>query len=209
MTHVPNILVVDDYEFYRKGLVLALKSFHGVHIIGEASSGEECLNAINKIPVDIILMDLQMMPGMDGIETAKKAFRQKRDLKIIGLTEVVNGPLVREAIDIGFNGLLLKGANAAELEHTLQNIIKGNKSFSSELMATLFQKRQLDINSRITKKEKEVLLLIEKGMTNQQIADKFNVSLRSVTNYRSSLYKRAGVNNGILLVNWAKDNKFI
>lgn len=210
MTSISTILVIDDHEFSRKGLILALKEFPDVKVIGEVSSGSECLEIIQKTHIDIILMSIRMS-GMNGIETAKKVIQKKPETKVIAMIDFIEDENIKNVIDAElFSGVLLKNIGSAELKHALHNVINGKIFYSPELIGVLSAGKRLGKPSiHLTKRETEILQLVAKGLTNQKIADKLNVSIRTITNHRANMHKKIGVSNTIHLISWGIKNNIL
>ena len=208
MLQTANILIADDHEFYRKGLISALKNIPGVKVIGEVSNGHECLNFIKSQPVDIILMDLNM-PVLNGIKTAFRAFGIIPLVKIIALTEFVEETNVHEILRLGFAGLVTKDIDSAGLIHAVEEVIKGNNYYSPSVMDVIIRDRDSKDSKKLTKREMHIIKLVAQGLTNQEIADILNVAYRTITNHRANMHKKTGVRNTIQLLSWGMKNKLI
>jgi DNA-binding NarL/FixJ family response regulator len=202
MAHIKNLIIVDDHEFFRKGVMLTLERFSFIKIIAEASNGLEFMELLKKKPVDIVLMDINM-PGMDGVETTKKALEVNPNLKIIALTMFGEEQYLESMIDAGASGFILKNIDAAGLEYALKTVSEGKNYYSPEVMNFFANKRSKKNQTRLTKRETEILEYVAKGLTNQQIANTLYVSLRTITNHRANMHKKVGVKNTIGLLSWA------
>lgn len=213
MTDKLKIIVVDDHEFFRKGLVFALNKLKYVEVIAEASNGQEFLTILETKPVDIVLMDISM-PTLNGKEASKLALSRFPDLKIIILSSHQDETSLEEMIEIGVKGFLLKNIDKDTLDHALQLVANNNPYFSDEFMP-YFTKQYLSTKNQsnsiqLTKREMEILQHIALGYTNLEIAEKLFISMRTVTNHRASLYQKTGTNNTASLLalaikrNWVK-----
>ena len=207
--NISRVIIVDDHEFFRKGVILTLNRFPFIKVVGEASSGENFLEVIKQIDTDIVLMDIKMT-GMDGIETTIKALDFKPELKIVALTMFGEEQYLESMIDAGAVGFLLKNIDAAGLEYALRMVSDGKNYYSQELM-DYFVKKQRPSKDEITltKREIEILQMVSEGLTNQQIADKLYLSLRTVTNHRANMHKKTGVKNTVGLLSFALKNNLI
>mgnify|MGYP000232909698 CR=1 FL=1 len=208
MVNSKSLIIVDDHEFFRKGVMLTLERFSFIKVIGEASSGTEFLDMIKKKPADIILMDINM-PGMDGIETTRKALQMNPNLKIIALTMFGEEQYLDSMIDAGASGFILKNIDAAGMEYALKTVSEGKNYYSPEVMNFFANKRASKGKQKLTRRETEILEYVAKGLTNQQIADTLYVSLRTITNHRANMHKKLGVKNTIGLLSWAIKNNII
>jgi len=209
-----KIIVVDDHEFFRKGLVFVLNKMKFVEVIGEATNGQEFLEMLDSHPADIILMDINM-PNMDGVEATQKALIKIPNLKIIALSSHQDEAYLETMIEAGVKGFLLKNIDKDILNRALLAISQDKPFFSEEFMPYFAQKyfnvksQSSNSENNLSKRELEVLQLIASGFTNQEIADKLFISLRTVTNHRASLYQKTNVNNTAALLALAIKNKWV
>lgn len=209
-----KIIVVDDHEFFRKGLVFVLAKMKFVEVTGEATNGQEFLDMLDTQEVDIVLMDINM-PNMDGVEATQKALAKRPDLKIVALSSHQDEAYLETMIEAGVKGFLLKNIDKDILNRALLAIAQDKPFFSEEFMPYFAQKyfnpkaQSSPTDNQISKRELEVLQLIALGYSNQEIADKLFISLRTVTNHRASLYQKTNVNNTAALLALAIKNKWV
>jgi DNA-binding NarL/FixJ family response regulator len=200
-----RVIVVDDHEFFRKGLVFVLTRLKYVQVIAEATNGQEFLDILDKKEADIVLMDISM-PTLNGIEASKLALAKNPALKIILLSSHQDEQHLEAGIEAGIKGFLLKNIDKEILERALQVVAQDKPYFSDEFLP-YFTKQYLTIKHptntiQLTKREMEILQLIGAGLTNQEIADKLFISMRTVTNHRASMYQKTNTNNtaGLLAI---------
>jgi DNA-binding NarL/FixJ family response regulator len=207
-----KIIVVDDHEFFRKGLVLVLSRLKYIDIVGEAANGEEFLALIDTCDADIVLMDISM-PGVNGIDVTRQVLENHPELKIIALSSHEDEKHLEAMIDAGAKGFMLKNIDKDTLDHALQVVAQDKPFFSEEFMPFFakkyFGEKSQPVTSQISKRELEVLQLIASGFSNQEIADKLFISLRTVTNHRASLYQKTGTNNTAGLLALGLKNNWI
>jgi DNA-binding NarL/FixJ family response regulator len=209
-----RIIVVDDHEFFRKGLVLVLSKMKFVDVVAEAINGQELLATLEHHTADIVLMDINM-PNMNGVEATQKALSKFPDLKIVALSSNEDESLLEKMIDAGVKGFLLKNIDKDILSRALLAISQDKPFFSEEFMSYFARKyfhektSAHQQNNLFSKRESEVLQLIASGYSNQEIAGKLFISLRTVTNHRASLYQKANVNNTAALLALAIKNKWV
>jgi len=206
-----TILIVDDHNLFRKGLLLILNEIENIEIIGEASNGLELLNFLEKIVPDIVLIDINM-PKLDGISATKKALNLYPDLKIIALSSSDDYENYNMMVEAGVIGFIIKNSDLSELEIGIQKAINGESYFSQQLLQnvagkvhSINQKKELDISDR----ELEVLNYICKGMTNQEIGEKLFIHPRTVERHRANLLEKTNSKNSISLVLYAVKNKLV
>lgn len=207
-----SVMVVDDHSFFRKGVMLAVNRIDSFEVIDEASSGKELLEKLKKRIPDIILIDIRM-PDMDGIEATKKALAFNSGLKIIALTMHGEEAYIESMLNAGAMGYMLKNSESEDLERALKCIIEGKQYYSQEILPQLanrfLHKKKEPSIEKLTKREFEILELVCNGHSNQEIADKLFLSLRTVTTHRSNLNSKLGVKNTAGLMAYAIKHRLV
>lgn len=207
-----KILVVDDHEIFRKGLVLVLNRIPEIVVVGEASNGSICIDMMLTLDPDIVLMDIQM-PVMDGIETAGYLHQHYPKLKIVALSMFGEEDYLQKMIEAGVSGFLLKNIERHELAIALNQIHQGNAYYSSELLPYLTSKfkkeTEIDISAHFSRREKEILKEIAKGKSNQEIADTLFISKRTVDGHKTNLIQKTGSKNVLGLLIYALKNGLV
>ena len=212
MTASYKIIVVDDHELFRQGVIMSISKLDFVSIIGEASSGKELLELLKSKKPDAILMDIKM-PELDGVETTKEVLKKYPDIKIVALSMFGDEIYLESMISAGAQGFILKNTNAADLRRAIETIAKGQQYYSEEFIP-YFTQKYISGNSSpektiISKRELEVLNGIGKGLTNQEIANELFISVKTVANHRASLISKTGSKNTVTLLSYAIKNKLI
>jgi two-component system, NarL family, response regulator DegU len=208
-----NIIVVDDHEFFRKGLVLTINRFKWAQVMGEASNGIELLNMLERLSPDIILMDI-IMPEMDGVIATGIISKKYKKIKIAALSMYGDEEYLKQMIDAGIVGFLLKNITKDELNKALLLISEGKNYYSPELLPFFTSKYLRNESSQndhyaLTKRELEIVKLIAEGKSNKEIADLLVISVRTVTNHRANIMAKTGVKNSAGLIYFAMKNKII
>ncbi len=208
-----RIIIVDDHEFFRRGIALSIKNFSFAKVVGEASNGFDFIKMMDKTPADIILMDIKM-PKLNGIEATKQALEKNPNLKIIALSMFGDEQYLQSMIDAGAVGFMLKNIKTPDLERALILLSEGKQYFSEELLVFLSKrysspKKTPPDFEKLTKRETEILQVIAKGLSNQQIADELFISIRTVTNHRSNIYDKLNVHNTAQLIAFAHQHKLL
>jgi DNA-binding NarL/FixJ family response regulator len=206
-------MVVDDHEIFRKGLIMIINKLKYARVVDEAADGAEFLEKISKTPADLVFMDIEM-PVMNGIEATRKAMEKFPGLKIVALSMSGSDEHLQHMIDAGVCGFLLKNINREGLDRAMRCVMEGKNYYSEELMAIFARSyagldKKQDKENDLTKRELEVLQLIAEGLTDQEIADKLFLSMRTVNWHRANLIAKTGSKNTVNLITYAIRNKLV
>lgn len=209
MSEKVKVIIVDDHEIFRNGFRMIMKTFSNIELVGEASDGKEFLELIDKVHADIIFMDIKM-PNMNGIDATRIALERFPKLKIVALSMFGEEKYLQSMIEAGVIGFLLKNIKRDELEVALKLYNEGRNYYSEELLS-FFTKKYISNkpDAEISKRELEVMQLIAKGFTNQEIADQCFISLRTVEGHKTNLIQKTGSKNVVDLLIYALKNKLI
>ena len=189
-----RVMIVDDHTMVRRGLATFLTVFSDMTLAGEADGGETAIRLCDEVVPDVILMDM-VMPEMTGPE-AIRIIRQKHPhMQVIALTSFKQGDLVREALEAGAIGYLLKDISADELACAIRAAHHGRATLSPEATQSLVESagRKQEIGLDLTDRERAVLALMVEGLNNTQIAGRLTVSPSTVKSHVSSILSKLGV----------------
>lgn len=189
-----RVMLVDDHTMVRRGLATFLKIFDDLQLAGEANSGEAAIELCAKVVPDVILMDI-VMPDTDGA-TATRTIRQRfPQVQVIALTSFKEGDLVKQALEAGAIGYLLKDVSAEELVKAIRAAHAGRATLSPEAAQALVNSTQQPLahDPKLTVRELEVLKLMVEGLNNTQIAGKLIVSPSTIKSHVSSILSKLGV----------------
>lgn len=211
-----NIAVVDDHKIVRDGIRSMLDEQPGYEIIAEAGNGKEIIRLCESQEFDIIIMDITM-PEMDGIEAARVLTKKYPQTKILALTMLNKDQHIRNMINAGASGYVLKSTGRQELLKALNALINNQyyfsddatKSILSELVNPNIVSAQYSEEVHITDREREVLQLIVDEFTNQEIADHLHISVRTVDAHRRNLLQKIGAKNTAGLVKYALEHDIL
>lgn len=191
-----RVLVVDDHQIVRDGLVALLGALDGMEVVGAASDGREALHLVEESQPDVVVMDIQM-PELDGIEATRFVTGRHPGVRVVMLTMNEDDDTVLSAIRAGASGYLLKGAGAEEVQHAVRAAATGGMVFGASLagrVAALFagpSRREPEaVFPELTDRERSVLDLLAAGRSNDQIAAELFVSGKTVRNAVSSIYAK-------------------
>lgn len=201
-----KVLIADDHEVVRSGLVKMLSKYKTIQIIAEANNGKEVLDLIQKKNPDIILLDIQM-PIMNGIDALAKIREIENPPFVIMLTAYEDSHHIDKAVEAGADGYLLKNISAPDLVESIKIVLDGERVYSKPIIDYINNKQHT--NNRtieqviITKREQEILNLVAAGKKSSEIADILFISTRTVETHRYNVMQKLGVNNTAALVRYA------
>jgi two-component system, NarL family, response regulator LiaR len=209
--HPIRVMVVDDHAVVRSGLKAFLMVFDDLELVGEASSGQEAVQVAERVRPDVILMDL-MMPDMDGAATTRAIRGRWGNVQVVALTSFRDDDLVKSVLQAGAIGYLLKNVGADELADAIRSAHAGRPVLSPEAAQVLIHAslhNQQAPRYDLTEREREVLSLLVKGLSNNDIADRLVVSRSTVKFHVSSILSKLGVSSRTEAVALALNNKIV
>jgi DNA-binding NarL/FixJ family response regulator len=213
---VIKVAIADDHKIFRKGVILSLRPYSAIKFVQEAENGQELLDGLAASEPDVVLMDLRM-PQKDGIETTKIIAKQYPSSHIIALTMYEDERFVSHMMEIGANGYLLKSADPSEIKRAIIEVATKGYYLNNFVNRILLKKSHVrtktipSLNTEITlnEREREVVRYICMEFTAQEIAQKIDVSPRTVEAIKDRLMERFGAKNTAGLVFFAVKNNLI
>ena len=184
-----TVLVVDDHDLLREGVSSCLSAFDDLEVIGESASGEEGLEAATRLRPDVVVIDL-IMPGIGGVEAIRRMRDADESIGLLALSTFAHGDLIREAIDAGASGYLVKSVDTDGLAQAVRDVAAGRGSFSSDVTRVLAASDRVGgvvAEARFTDRETEVAELMADGRSNAEIAEALTLSVFTVKNHVSSI----------------------
>jgi DNA-binding NarL/FixJ family response regulator len=193
-----RVLIADDHALFRYGLKAMLASGENFETVGEASTGEEAVRLAAELRPDVILMDIQM-PGLNGIEATRRILKSNPEVGIVVVTMFEEDDSVFAAMCAGARGYVLKGADAGEVLKVVKAVAEGEAHFGPDIARRLMgffaapKPRSSEAFPELTSREAEVLDLIARGMSNQDIAQRLYLSQKTVRNHISNIFVKLQV----------------
>ena len=192
-----KIMIADDHSMIREGLKSLLELEGDIQVVAEAEDGVDCLEKLKTCTPDVLLLDINM-PRKNGLEVLQTLKSSKSKVKVLVLTVHNEVEYLMKAVDIGVDGYILKDSESAELKKAIFSIVEGENYIQPSLIPALNSKmieknRDEGKIESLTKRELEVLKLLAVGMYNKEVAEKLNISERTVKNHVSNIFKKIEV----------------
>lgn len=193
----PRLLIVDDHQLAREGLRAVLEEA-GFTVVGVAASGEEAIELVAAVVPDVVLMDVRLGPGIDGLEATRRIVARGMASKVLMLTLHDMPAYVREALSAGAAGYVLKDAAIDDLKAAIAQVMAGQSAIPLELVNAAMRARpqpdrDADLSNLLTRRELDVLGLVAQGLTNKEIARRLEISPATVKAHVERIISKMGV----------------
>jgi NarL family two-component system response regulator LiaR len=210
MTGPIRIIVVDDHSKVHLGITAVIDASEGLELVAHGSNGHEALILCQDYNPDVVLMDV-VMPDMNGIEATRLIRKQFPHIKVLALSSFQDDEAVREMLNAGAAGYLLKTSSIEDLAHTIRAVHAGKMIFSPEVTLALLHpaKSVPRQDFGLTPREREILKLLVEGRNNTEIAATLSISLSTVKFHASSIFGKLGVTNRVEAVALAVENRVV
>lgn len=195
-----NVFIVDDHHMVIEGIRSLLQNERDIEWMGHAMNAASCLAFVKQQQPDVLLMDINL-PDKSGTDLCREIKQLYPAVFILGLSTFNQQPIIRNMMDNGASGYILKNARREEIVLAIQTVMSGKEFLSFEVATAL--REQPKEAPLISRREKEVLSLIAEGLTNAEIAEKLFISVPTVNTHRKSLLAKFNVNNTAGLIKWA------
>ena len=208
-----KVMITDDHSLIREGIRQLLEFDGSIEVIGEASNGVECLEKLEVLSPDVLLLDINM-PEMNVIDFLIILYESESDVIVLILAVHNELEYLLKAIDIGVDGYILKDSESSELKKAIDIICKGENYIQPSLIPALnnqLANRDIDRDKidLLTSREYEVLIQVANGMSNKEIATNLNISERTVKNHISNIFKKIDVSDRTQAAVFAIKNNII
>ena len=201
-----KVLVVDDHIVVRSGIEQVLSTTDDIEIVGLAPDGQRAVEMVQALKPDVVLMDLSM-PVMDGVEATRRIHALAPDTKVVVLTSFSDQARITDAMSAGAEGYLLKHADPAQIMDAIRSVVTGGVPLDPKAARVMLNsQRDMRPGDPLSAREREVLVLLCKGMANKQIARHLGISERTVKAHLTHVFQRLGVSDRTGAALWAKRN---
>ncbi|MBA3871125.1 MAG: response regulator transcription factor [Chloroflexota bacterium] len=194
MSEIIRVLIADNHTMVRNGLMMFLKSYPDIELVGEAANGHEAVTLCGSLQPDVVLMDL-VMPEMDGVAATRAIVQAYPKIRVIALTSFNEDQLIYAALKAGIVAYLLKDCTADELVNTIRDAYAGKTTITPEIMQAVLRvadnpaTRQYHLSER----ERDVLRLVVRGFSNRQIAANLTLSESTIKFHVSNILSKLGI----------------
>ncbi|MFC5558490.1 response regulator [Ureibacillus thermophilus] len=208
-----KVFLVDDHVLIRKGIALLLENYRDLEVVGEASDGEECLQQLYSLDVDVVLMDISIPKGIDGFTATRKIKKEFPKIKVVMLTMHNEFAYIQKAIETDADGYILKNSQANQVYQAIQAVYSGRKYYDvgipKEQLAKWFKNKGKQKKDVLSRREQEIVRLTILGYTNLQIADKLSISSKTVENHKANIMQKLDLKTKAELIQYGIANKYI
>ena len=212
-----KVLLADDHTLVRNGIRSLLEEVAEIEIVGEARNGAEAIDKVKELMPDVLMIDIAM-PVMNGIEATTQITRQNKHTRCLILSMHNSEDYILKSVEAGASGFLLKDNTREEMVLAIKSVASGEKYFSPSVSNIIIDSYLEKVKKpetaeekkgKLSKQEKTILKFIVAGANSREIAEKLNLSVRTIDNHRGNMMRRLQVKNAVELVRKALDEKLI
>ena len=211
-----NIIIVDDHQMFRMGVRMYIESScKDICVVAEVESGEKLFLLPQLTTASVVVLDIEMSPGMNGIEVARRLKSIYPDLKILAVSALTSQEVVEAMIDTGVNGFISKSKGDYEtLANAIRTIADGYEYYGVDISKILFNtyvaaKKTVKVTSEFTAQERQIIELCGKGLSVRQIAVQLFISRRTVENHKQHIFEKLGIHSTGEMIRYAMVHKII
>ncbi len=202
-----KVLIADDHQLFREGLVNLISSAPDIEVIGEAKDGLEATKKAKKLKPDLILIDIGM-PIMNGIEATKSIKRDDPGIKIIAVSMHSDRQFVKGVLEAGADGYLLKNCTYRQLIDAVQSVVSGKKYLSDDITEMVIQgyldpEEDLENKNDLSEREMEVLKLYAEGKSTREISERLFISVKTVGTHKQHIFEKLGIRSNADMIKYA------
>ncbi len=210
-----RLLLADDHTVFVEGLRFLLESTGELNVVGEAFDGEEVVKKARDLKPDVILMDIGM-PRLDGIEATEQITRDNPSIRIVMLSMVNEPDTIVRAVQAGASGYLLKNSSKTEIVEAIKKVVAGKQHYSSDVALAMMKASLTEKNEPqhpqeelLTPREVGVARLLAQELTNAEVADRMNISIRTVEAHRMNIMRKLQLKSVVGLAKYAREQGWL
>jgi DNA-binding NarL/FixJ family response regulator len=203
-----KVLIADDHQLFREGLMNLISSAPDIEVIGEAKDGKEATEKVKTLNPEVVLIDIGM-PKMNGIEATRIIKKQQPEIKIIAVSMHSDRQFVKGVLEAGADGYLLKNCTYRQLIEAIKSVVEGKKYLSDDITEMVIQ-GYLDPAEEVTgnqaelsERELEILKLYAEGKSTREISEKLFISVKTVGTHKQHIYEKLGLKSNADMVKYA------
>lgn len=195
-----RVMIVEDHALVRAGMRALLQKINGIEVVADVGDGWEAVKAVQTDTPDLVLMDIAM-PGLNGLDATSRIMKESSNTRVILLSMYANEEYLRQALQVGASGYLLKGADLAELELAIRTVGRGETYLTpavAKYAVEAYRNKSGEPSSplaRLSGRQREILQLIAEGCTTKDIAQRLNLSVKTVETHRAQLMERLEIHD--------------
>ncbi|HPE77165.1 MAG TPA: response regulator transcription factor [Draconibacterium sp.] len=209
-----KVLVVDDHQLFREGIVTLLSSSENIEVIAQAEDGQDAIEKVKQVKPDVVLIDIAM-PRMNGIDATKKIKSQTPAVKIIILSMHLEKEYVKGVLEAGADGYLVKNCTYLQLTDAIQSVYGGKKYLSQDITDQVISgylspsdTKELEYN-KLSEREKEIFLMFTEGRSTREIGDILYISVKTVNTHKQNILEKLQLKSTADIVKYALKNGLI
>ena len=212
-----RILVADDHDLMRRGIKTLLESHAGWEVCGEAKTGREAVDKVEELKPDIIILDISM-PDLNGVEAARRIRKASAATEILILSMHYSDQLIREIVDAGVRGYIMKSDSDRDLIIAVETLAKHKPFFTSHATEVILSNFNASrpavalpelINKRLTSREREIVQLLAEGKSSKEVASSLGISIKTAETHRANIMRKLDLHSVSELVRYAVRNQII
>ncbi len=200
-----RVLVVDDHQLVRAGLITLLRAADDIEVVGEAADGQQAIEAARAVHPDVTLMDLSM-PVLDGVAATSQLLAEDPGMRVVALTSFSDRQRVTDVLAAGAVGYLLKDSRPDDLLAAVRAAAGGHAPLDPRVAGALLPSREPPPAEQLSDREKQVLRLVAAGLANKQIARRLGIAESTVKVHTGNIFRRIGVTDRTSAALWAREH---
>ena len=211
-----RIIIVDDHPMYRMGIRMYIESkCDDICVVGEAESGEELLRLPELATADLVLLDIELAGGMNGVEAARRLKRAYPEMKILVISAMTTNEVVDAMIESGINGFISKRRGGDEkMVEAIRTVYSGYEYFGADISEIIFNiyinaKKTAQVTSEFTAQERQIIELCGQGLSARKIAKKLFITHRTVEHHKQNIFEKLDIHSTQELIRYAVNNGII